>query len=139
MWAILLFSSALPSPPVIFAGFWGRPVERDESGLRAKSCSFRAECFVFMFAFLNARPVAPTEKVWDHVVESEIEYDASFSDEKVTHRDVGSDDRVFDTTFVPRQFDGIRTCALDRRLGYSPQRKLGVVVATLDSIRESLK
>jgi len=93
-----------------------------------------------MFAFLNVRPVAPTEKVWDHVVESGIEYDASFWDEKATHRDVGSDDRVFDTTFVPRQVDGIPTCALDRRLEYSPQRpKLGVVVATLNSIRESLK
>ena len=93
-----------------------------------------------MFAFLNARPVAPTETVWDHVVESGIEYNTSFWAKKVTHRDVGSDDRVFDTTFVPRQVDGIPTCALDRRLGYSPQSpKLGVVVVTLDSIRESLK
>ena len=55
-----------------------------------------------MFAFLNARPGAPAEKVWDHVVESGTEYDSSFWDKKFTHRDVGSDDRVFDTTFVPR-------------------------------------
>jgi len=74
-----------------------------------------------MFALLNPRPVAPTETVWDHVVESGIEYDASFWDEKVTHRDVGSGGRAFGTTFVPRQVDGedIPTCALDRRLRYS--------------------
>ena len=91
-----------------------------------------------MFALLNARPVAPTESVY--VVESGIEYDSSSWDEKVTHRDVGSDDRAFDTTFVPRRVDGedIPTCVLDHRLRYSERLKLGAVVPMLDSIRESL-
>lgn len=74
-------------------------------------------------------------------MDSGTECDVSFWDEKVTHRDVGSDDRALDTTFVPRQVDGedIPTCVLDRRLKYSLQLpKLGDVVPTLDSIREGL-
>lgn len=74
-------------------------------------------------------------------MKSGIECNVSFWDEKVTHRDGGSDDRAFDMTFAPRQVDGenIPTCVLDRRLKYSLQLpKLGDVVPTLDSIREGL-